>query len=66
MKTTIMMMLGLALTPLTAHGNNTATLLQWQKADAPVVLVEEVIDPDFSIARKLAVRVLAETDSIIE
>ena len=39
MKTTIMMMLGLALTPLTAHGNNTATLLQWQKADAPVVLV---------------------------
>ena len=66
MKTTIMLMLGLALTPLTAHGNNTATLLQWQKADAPVVLVEEVIDPDFSIARKLAVRVLAETDSMIQ
>ncbi len=65
MKTTIMMMLGLALTPLTSHGNNTATLLQWQKADAPVVLVEEVIDPDFSIARKLAVRVLAESYSSI-
>ena len=56
----------LALIPLNAHGNNTATLQQWQKADAPVVLVEEVIDPDFSIARKLAVRVLAETDSMIQ
>ena len=49
-----------------ASPEETATLLQWQKADAPVVLVEEVLDPDFSIARKLAVRVLAETDSMIQ
>ena len=66
MKTTIMMALGLALAPLATFGNNTATLLQWQKADAPVVLVEEVIDPDFRIGQKLAVRVLAETDSMIQ
>ena len=68
MKLPSILLLGSALLSLNtlASPEETATLLQWQKADAPVVLVEEVMDPDFRIGQKLAVRVLAETDSMIQ
>lgn len=73
MKLPSILLLGSALISLKAQASpeETATLLQWQKADAPVVLVEEVIDPDFRLADAtgkpgLAVRVLAETDSMIQ
>lgn len=68
MKLPSIILLGAALFSLKALATpaETATLLQWQKADAPVVLVEEVMDPDFRIGQKLAVRVLAETDSMIQ
>ncbi len=63
--------LGLAMAHVKAVTQDTSVLLQWQEADSPVVLVEEVVTQDFSLADstgqpQLAVRVLAAADSLIQ
>lgn len=42
-----------------------ATLLEWQNADAPVALVEEIGDPALRTPGKLSVRILATSDCIL-
>lgn len=54
------------LVPLHAQPTpETGTLLEWQNADAPVALVEEIDAPAFSISGKLSVRILATADCIL-
>ena len=54
------------LVPLHAQPTpETGTLLEWQNADAPVALVEEIVDPALSIPGKLNVRILATEDCIL-
>lgn len=65
MKRTVLIALGLAMLPLGAMAQaDTATLLSWQQSHAPVVLVEEIIEPGLCCTNSagkplLAVRVLA-------
>lgn len=72
MKQTILIALGLALLPLGGMAQaDTATLLDWQQAKAPVVLVEEIIDPALNCRTtagkpQLAVRVLASAHTIVK
>ena len=58
--------IGALLVPLHAQPTpETGTLLEWQNADAPVALVEEIVDPALSIPGKLNVRILATEDCIL-
>lgn len=72
MKQTILIALGLAFLPLGGMAQaDTATLLDWQQAKAPVVLVEEIIDPALNCRTtagkpQLAVRVLASAHTIVK
>ena len=71
-KQTFLIALGLALLPLGGMAQaDTATLLEWQQAEAPVVLVEEIIDPALNCHTadgrpQLAVRVLARNKTILK
>lgn len=71
-KQTFLIALGLALLPLGSVAlADTATLLEWQQAEAPVVLVEEIIDPALNCRTadgrpQLAVRVLAGNKTILK
>lgn len=72
MKQTFLIALGLALFPLGGMAQaDTATLLEWQQAESPVVLVEEIIDPALNCRTadgrpQLAVRVLAGNKTILK
>ena len=74
MKTNLLIAVVLALAPLYAATQptpGTLQLLQWQRADAPVALVEEIIDPALRFTSSegrplLAVRVLAQDYTLIQ
>lgn len=72
MKRTILIALGLTMLPLVSVAQaDTATLLAWQKADAPVALVEEIIDPALCCTTaagkpQLSVRILAADKTIVK